>query len=127
MHNVTSVYSSQPDVTSNNGDGEDYNGTDEAQFSEYSMDDVEQGPIHGGRGREKELWAAYNTVNRKFAEVVVQCFNEGDLVWVRDQQHKRPLAIGWAVQDGSSLIKELKGKNNVILSKHLPGATFRLW
>ena len=35
---------------------------------------------------------------------------EGDLVWVRDQQHKRPLAIGWAVQDGSSLIKELKGK-----------------
>ena len=82
MHNVTSVYSSQPDVTSNNGDGEDCNGTDEAQFSEYSMDDVEQGPIHGGRGREKELWAAYNTVNRKFAEVVVQCFNEGDLVWV---------------------------------------------
>jgi trehalose 6-phosphate synthase/phosphatase len=46
------------------------------------MDDVEQGPIHGGRGREKELWAAYNTVNRKFAEVVVQYFNEGDLVWI---------------------------------------------
>ena len=35
---------------------------------------------------------------------------EGDLVWVRDQEHKRPLAIGWAVKDGSSLVKELKGK-----------------
>jgi trehalose 6-phosphate synthase/phosphatase len=28
------------------------------------------------------LWGAYNTVNRLFAERVVQCFNEGDLVWV---------------------------------------------
>ena len=35
---------------------------------------------------------------------------EGDLVWVRDQQHKRPLAIGWAKKDGNSLVKELKGK-----------------
>ena len=35
---------------------------------------------------------------------------EGDLVWVRDQEHKRPLAVGWAVKDGSSLVKELKGK-----------------
>tara|TARA_B100000925_G_C22001196_1_gene471364 strand:- start:2216 stop:2830 length:615 start_codon:yes stop_codon:yes gene_type:complete len=34
----------------------------------------------------------------------------GDLVWVRDQQHKRPLAIGWALKDGNSLVKELKGK-----------------
>ena len=35
---------------------------------------------------------------------------EGDLVWVRDQQHKRPLAIGWAVKDGISLVEDLKGK-----------------
>ena len=35
---------------------------------------------------------------------------EGDLVWVRDQTHKRPLAIGWATKDGPSLIGELKGK-----------------
>ncbi|MBA4694663.1 MAG: RNA-binding protein [Candidatus Poseidoniales archaeon] len=35
---------------------------------------------------------------------------EGDLVWVRDQQHKRPLAIGWATKDGNSLVEELKGK-----------------
>ena len=56
--------------------------SDNAQFSEYSMDDVGQGPIHGGRGSEAELWAAYNSVNRLFADIVVQCFNEGDLVWV---------------------------------------------
>lgn len=35
---------------------------------------------------------------------------EGDLVWVRDQTHKRPLAIGWATKDGDSLVEELKGK-----------------
>jgi PUA domain protein len=35
---------------------------------------------------------------------------EGDLVWVRDQTHKRPLAIGWATKDGASLITQLKGK-----------------
>jgi len=35
---------------------------------------------------------------------------EGDLVWVRDQTHKRPLAIGWAVMNGASLKNEAKGK-----------------
>ena len=29
---------------------------------------------------------------------------------MRDQEHKRQLAVGWAVKDGSSLVKELKGK-----------------
>ena len=80
MHNVTSVYSARSEFNS----ATDRNSatTEEGQFSEYSMDDVEQGPIHGGGGKETELWSAYNTVNRKFAEVVVQCFNEGDLVWI---------------------------------------------
>jgi trehalose 6-phosphate synthase/phosphatase len=55
---------------------------DSNQFSSYCTDDVEQGPIHGDGGREAQYWSAYNAVNRKFAEVVVQCFNEGDLVWV---------------------------------------------
>jgi trehalose 6-phosphate synthase/phosphatase len=95
LHNVTSVYSSQPDNINSpsglqQGSGHRHHSNSinsnhhqyHNQFSEYSMDDVEQGPIHGGRGREKELWTAYNTVNRKFAEVVVQCFNEGDLVWI---------------------------------------------
>ena len=35
---------------------------------------------------------------------------EGDLVWVRDKDHKRPIAIGWAVKDGSSLVNDTKGK-----------------
>ena len=80
LHNVTSVYSNRPEDT------DDFKAemteVDGNQFSEYSLDDVEQGPIHGGRGREAELWGAYNNVNRQFAERIVQCFNEGDLVWV---------------------------------------------
>jgi len=82
LHNVTSVYSHRPDDNTVTGSMNAPDEGVEAQFSEYSMDDVEQGPIHGGRGREAELWGAYNTVNRRFAEVVVQCFNEGDLVWI---------------------------------------------
>lgn len=82
LHNVTSVYSHRPDDNTATGGSHMDLGETEAQFSEYSMDDVEQGPIHGGRGREAELWSAFCTVNRRFAEVVVQCFNEGDLIWV---------------------------------------------
>jgi trehalose 6-phosphate synthase/phosphatase len=81
MHNVTSVYTAEAETSGGAPGGRNVE-EDQQQFSEYSMDDVEQGPIHGGRGREKELWSAYNTVNRKFAEVVVQYFNEGDLVWI---------------------------------------------
>ena len=82
LHNVTSVYSNRPednDIYQRGTSGAD---VDRSQFSEYSMDDFEQGPIHGGRGREAELWGAYNNVNRQFAEKIVQCFNEGDLIWV---------------------------------------------
>lgn len=56
--------------------------SDSEQFSEICTDNVEQGPIHGDGGREAELWGAYTAVNRQFANVVVQVFNEGDLVWV---------------------------------------------
>jgi len=87
LHNVTSVYASHAAkddadaLHQQGGDGE-ISSSSNQQFSELCRDDVEQGPIHGGRGREKELWSAYNQVNRKFSEVVVQCFNEGDLVWI---------------------------------------------
>ena len=83
LHNVTSVYAT--DASTDDDDDEANNTTtpsEDQQFTELCRDDVEQGPIHGGRGREKELWSAYNQVNRKFSEVVVQCFNEGDLVWI---------------------------------------------
>ena len=84
LHNVTSVYAShaaKDDADALNRGGDELSSSNQ-QFSELCRDDVEQGPIHGGRGREKELWSAYNQVNRKFSEVVVQCFNEGDLVWI---------------------------------------------
>jgi trehalose 6-phosphate synthase/phosphatase len=84
LHNVTSVYASHAskDDAADLAAANNSNNNDKEQFSEVCRDDVEQGPIHGGRGREKELWSAYNQVNRKFSEVVVQCFNEGDLVWI---------------------------------------------
>jgi PUA domain protein len=34
----------------------------------------------------------------------------GDLVWIRDMMHKRPLAIGWTTMDSSELISSSKGK-----------------
>ena len=35
---------------------------------------------------------------------------EGNLVWVRDMTHKRPLALGWAMSDAEALIENTKGK-----------------
>ena len=81
LHNVTSVYTSKPE-RSKGADGTGAFRDDMGEFSEYSMDEVEQGLIHGDGGKEGELWASYNKVNRQFADIVVQCFNEGDLVWV---------------------------------------------
>ena len=80
FHNIASVYSSKPegnDIFLGRQDASQH-----AQYSEVNLDGVEQGPIHGGRGREAELWSAYNTVNKKFAEGVVQCYNNNDLIWV---------------------------------------------
>ena len=41
------------------------------------------------------------------AEASVQA---GDLVWIRDMTHKRPLALGWAVDDGEAMVESTKGK-----------------
>lgn len=102
LHNVTSVYSSRPDGGGDKGvdDHNQFQATGTTggsgthmdvsetlnnvsnRFSEYQMDDVAMGTIHGDGGKEASLWAAYTAVNRKFAEIIVQCFNEGDLVWV---------------------------------------------
>ena len=96
---MTSVYSTRPDGSGGNNNSNDSFQSPEApgssgnyvsetlfsvsnRFSEYSMDDVSMGTIHGDGGKEASLWAAYTAVNRKFAETVVQCFNEGDLVWI---------------------------------------------
>ncbi len=104
LHNVTSVYSTRPD----GGGGVSKSGEEDAnskfqspapgspdsmgvaetlnsvsnRFTEYSNDAVSMGTIHGDGGKEASLWAAYTAVNRKFAETIVQCFNEGDLIWI---------------------------------------------
>jgi len=36
--------------------------------------------------------------------------SEGDLVWIRDESHKKPLAIGWAILDGSEMVTQSNGK-----------------
>ena len=100
LHNVTSVYSSRPDGGgggSNTNDSfqqpftssatsadriSDMLSSVNAKFSQYQTDDVAMGNIHGDGGKEASLWAAFTAVNRTFAETVVQCFNEGDLVWI---------------------------------------------
>ena len=35
---------------------------------------------------------------------------EGDLVWVRDEKNRRPLAVGRAIMDGPAMAREEKGK-----------------
>ncbi len=104
LHNVTSVYSSRPDGGGGETKSDDNYQSPNApvnsftssgdvhvsetlssvstRFSEYSMDDVAMGSIHGDGGKEASLWAAYTAVNRKFVDVIVQCFNEGDLIWI---------------------------------------------
>ena len=48
---------------------------------------------------------------------------EDDVVWICDQKHKKPLAVGYAVMNGEQMISEKKGKAiNVI---HYVGD--RLW
>jgi len=36
--------------------------------------------------------------------------NAGDLVWIRDQEHGRALAIGWAKLSGEGMVASQKGK-----------------
>ena len=87
MHNVESVYSSPTGVNSGNPDArkqqqQEQDEPYDSEYAEYNMDDVTQGPIHGDGGREGELWAAFTAVNRYFTDVIIQCFNEGDLIWI---------------------------------------------
>lgn len=35
---------------------------------------------------------------------------EGDIVWVRDEKNRRPLAVGKALMDGPTMAREEKGK-----------------
>ncbi|HYM38598.1 MAG TPA: PUA domain-containing protein [Thermoplasmata archaeon] len=35
---------------------------------------------------------------------------EGDYVWVRDEKNRRPLAVGRAIMDGPTMVREERGK-----------------
>jgi PUA domain protein len=35
---------------------------------------------------------------------------EGDLIWIRDQEHGKPLAIGWATMSADEMIAATSGK-----------------
>ena len=39
-----------------------------------------------------------------------ESINVGDLVWIRDMKHKRPLAIGWSTMNADDLTNLSKGK-----------------
>jgi len=101
LHSVTSIYSDSADVHKHN-DKQNSNQFSEFsqdkrslhrecldldhqqtgdQFSSLTTDDVAF-PVHGDGGREADLWSAYTEINRQVAEVVVQNFHEGDLVWI---------------------------------------------
>jgi len=100
LHNVTSVYSARSDGVDSRGISDDSflrpskSSSDDSRrvsetlssvsskFSAFSNDDVAMGAIHGDGGEEASLWAAYTKVNREFGNVIVQCFNEGDMVWI---------------------------------------------
>ena len=36
--------------------------------------------------------------------------SSGDLVWIRDEEHNKPLAVGWSLLDGSELTSTNTGK-----------------
>eukprot|EP00814_Leptocylindrus_danicus_P019031 CAMPEP_0116008752 /NCGR_PEP_ID=MMETSP0321-20121206/3038_1 /TAXON_ID=163516 /ORGANISM="Leptocylindrus danicus var. danicus, Strain B650" /LENGTH=1250 /DNA_ID=CAMNT_0003477611 /DNA_START=189 /DNA_END=3941 /DNA_ORIENTATION=- len=87
LHNVSSLYADGSTRNSaNNTDATMDTASSQTSFSsqytECCMDDIAAGPVHGDGGKEAQLWSAYTAVNRQFADVIVQCFHEGDLVWI---------------------------------------------
>ena len=39
-----------------------------------------------------------------------ECIEEGDLIWIRDQEHGKPLAIGWAMMNAEDMVAATSGK-----------------
>ncbi len=39
-----------------------------------------------------------------------ETIEEGDLIWIRDQSHGKPLAIGWATMASNEMVAATKGK-----------------
>ena len=39
-----------------------------------------------------------------------ESIEEGDLIWIRDQEHRKPLAIGWAKMNADEMVTATSGK-----------------
>ena len=70
------------------GDSSHSFGTDNSSYSNSTFYDSDHaaGPIHGDGGRQAALWGAYTQINKQFSDVIVQQFNEGDLIWIHGFQ-----------------------------------------
>ena len=44
-------------------------------------------------------------------QIVDPVIQRGDLVWVRDEEHGKPIAIGWALMDAETMDQSIKGKS----------------
>tara|TARA_B100000902_G_scaffold22557_6_gene27267 strand:- start:7959 stop:8462 length:504 start_codon:yes stop_codon:yes gene_type:complete len=44
-------------------------------------------------------------------QIVDPVVERGDLVWVRDEEHGKPIAIGWALMDAEKMDQSTKGKS----------------
>ena len=44
-------------------------------------------------------------------QIVDPTIERGDLVWVRDEEHGKPIAIGWALMDADTMDQSTKGKS----------------
>jgi len=44
-------------------------------------------------------------------QIVDPIVERGDLVWVRDEEHGKPIAIGWALMDAEKMDQSTKGKS----------------
>ena len=39
-----------------------------------------------------------------------ECIAEGDMIWIRDQEHGKPLAVGWARMSAEEMVTASGGK-----------------
>ena len=59
---------------------------------------------------QHSTYRAYERINRRFAEALYPMLEAGDMVWVRDQEHGKPLAVGQALVSGDEMVSMTKGK-----------------
>ncbi|GMI04506.1 hypothetical protein TrVE_jg11779 [Triparma verrucosa] len=90
LHGAESAHSMANSANSRNStkvDSDDSMGNPSSEGSDNIFDsDHVMGPAHGDGGKQAQLWSAYTRVNKAFSDVIVQHFNEGDLIWIHGFQ-----------------------------------------